>query len=195
MNLSRNVDDVEISRNDCRPEIRENSRAKTRPNPGTRDEYSDSEQFVPPLLSMTDDLSRRSPPMAVASSLPEMVSARVIFCGEKPAIQCGSEVPTALESVDEIDRTLMARQKIADTLCPMTLSEILQELPRLTEEERQELREVLDGYDPEREHAWAQLAKERFQGIKAGERITVDGDEVLAEGRRLKSRLNSELTL
>jgi len=140
MNLSRNVDDVEISRNDCRPEIRENSRAKTRPNPGTRDEYSDSEQFVPPLLSMTDDLSRRSPPMAVASSLPEMVSARVIFCGEKPAIQCGSEVPTALESVDEIDRTLMARQKIADTLCPMTLSEILQELPRLTEEERQELR-------------------------------------------------------
>ena len=98
MNLSRNVDDVEISRNDCRPEIRENSRAKTRPNPGTRDEYSDSEQFVPPLLSMTDDLSRRSPPMAVASSLPEMVSARVIFCGEKPAIQCGSEVPTALES-------------------------------------------------------------------------------------------------
>ena len=77
----------------------------------------------------------------------------------------------------------------------MTLSEILQELPRLTEEERQELREVLDGYNPEREHAWAQLAKERFRGIKAGERITVDGDEVLAEGRRLKSRLNSELTL
>ena len=111
MNLSRNVDDVEISRNDCRPEIRGNSRAKTRPDPGTRDEYGflypkktkvldpvDPEQFVPPLLSMTDDLSRRSPPMAVASSLPEMVSARVIFCGEKPAIQCGSEVPTALES-------------------------------------------------------------------------------------------------
>ena len=45
----------------------------------------------------------------------------------------------------------------------MTLAEILQELPRLTEEERQELREVLDGYDPERERAWAQLAKERFR--------------------------------
>jgi len=70
----------------------------------------------------------------------------------------------------------------------MTLSEILQELPRLTEEERQELREVLDGYDPEREHAWAQLAKERFRGIKAGERITLDGDEVLAEGRRLAQK-------
>jgi ribosome recycling factor len=82
----------------------------------------------------------------------------------------------------------MTRQKIADTLSPMTLSEILQELPRLTEEERQELREVLDGYDPEREHALAQLAKERFRGIKAGERITVDGDEVLAEGRRLAQK-------
>jgi hypothetical protein len=45
----------------------------------------------------------------------------------------------------------------------MTLSEILQQLPRLTEEERQELREVLDGYDPERERAWVQLAKERFR--------------------------------
>ena len=70
----------------------------------------------------------------------------------------------------------------------MTLSEILQELPRLTEEERQELREILDGYNPEREHAWAQLAKERFRGIKAGERTTVDGDEVLAEGRRLAQK-------
>jgi len=68
----------------------------------------------------------------------------------------------------------------------MTLSEILQELPRLTED--QELREVLDGYDPEREHAWTQLAKERFRGIEAGERITVDGDEVLVEGRRLAQK-------
>ena len=70
----------------------------------------------------------------------------------------------------------------------MTLSEILQELPSLTEEERQELREVLEGYDSERERAWAQLAKERLQGIKAGERPTVDGDEVLAEGRRLAQK-------
>ena len=75
----------------------------------------------------------------------------------------------------------------------MTLSEILQELPRLTED--QELREVLDGYDPEREHAWAQLAKERFRGIKAGERITVDGDEVLAEGGRLARKQAQAVSL
>ena len=82
----------------------------------------------------------------------------------------------------------MTRQNVGATLRSMTLSEILQQLPKLTEEERQELREVLDGYDPERERAWAQLAKERFQGIKAGERKTVDGDEVLAEGRRLAQK-------
>jgi hypothetical protein len=70
----------------------------------------------------------------------------------------------------------------------MTLSEILQELPRLSEEERQELREVLEAYDPDRERAWTRLAKERLQGIKAGERKTVDGDEVLAEGRRLAQK-------
>src|SRR6516165_6196906 len=70
------IDDVEISRNDCRPEIRENSRAKTRPDPGTRDEYGflypkktkvldpvDSEQFVPSstLEVLTLDTKRHGP--------------------------------------------------------------------------------------------------------------------------------------
>jgi hypothetical protein len=82
----------------------------------------------------------------------------------------------------------MTRQILGGTLRPMSLSEILQDLPRLTEAERQELREVLDSYDPERERAWAQLAKERFRAIKAGERKTLDGDEVLAEGRRLAQK-------
>ena len=77
----------------------------------------------------------------------------------------------------------------------MSLSEILQELPGLTEEERQELQEVLDGYDPERERAWAQLANERFRAIKAGEKKTVDGDEVLAEGRRPSSKASSAVSL
>ena len=67
----------------------------------------------------------------------------------------------------------------------MTLPEILQALPSLSKEERRELREALEGYDPERERAWVQLAKERLRGIQAGKRIMVDGDDVLAEGRRL----------
>jgi hypothetical protein len=88
----------------------------------------------------------------------------------------------------ELKQTLMTRQILGGTLRSMSLSEILQDLPRLTEAERQELREVLEGYDPERERAWAQLAKERFRAIKAGERKTLDGDEVLAEGRRLAQK-------
>ena len=47
----------------------------------------------------------------------------------------------------------MTRQILGGTLRSMSLSEILQDLPRLTEAERQELREVLEGYDPERERA------------------------------------------
>jgi hypothetical protein len=74
----------------------------------------------------------------------------------------------------------------------MTLSEILQEVARLPEEERRELRAVLEGYEPERERAWAQLAQERLRGIKAGKRETIDGDRVLAEGRRLAQKQAQE---
>ena len=74
----------------------------------------------------------------------------------------------------------------------MTLSESLQALPRSTEEERQELREVLEGYDPARERPWTQLAKQRLRDIKAGERTTVAGDGVLAEGRWLAQKQSSE---
>ena len=70
----------------------------------------------------------------------------------------------------------------------MTLSEILEALPSLTNEERQELRMVLDSFDPGREQAWVELAKERLRGIKVGERKTVDGDEVLSEGRKMAQK-------
>jgi hypothetical protein len=42
----------------------------------------------------------------------------------------------------------------------MSFTEILQELPKLTEAERQELREWLDGYDPALESQWVRIAKE-----------------------------------
>jgi hypothetical protein len=107
----------------------------------------------------------------------------VLDLGHKP-----EEFLPASNLLPESKQTLMARQILGGTLLSMSLSEILQDLPRLTEAERQELREVLDSYDPERERAWAQLAKERLRAIKAGERKTVDGDEVLAEGRRLAQK-------
>lgn len=44
----------------------------------------------------------------------------------------------------------------------MSLKEILDGLPDLTDEERARLQEELDAFSPDREHAWAQIAQERL---------------------------------
>jgi hypothetical protein len=62
----------------------------------------------------------------------------------------------------------------------MSLAEILEELPKLTEEERDELRSRLDEYDPG--FLWV-------RGIESGERETIPADQVIAEGRRLVQEL------
>ena len=63
----------------------------------------------------------------------------------------------------------------------MSLAEILEELPKLTEEERDELRSRLDEYDP----VFLSILQERVRGIESGERETIPADQVIAEGRRL----------
>ena len=65
------------------------------------------------------------------------------------------------------------------------LVEIQQAIEQLTAEEKQELREWLEGDIAEVEAQWLSEAKERLRGIKAGERTTIDAFEVLAEGRRI----------
>jgi len=70
----------------------------------------------------------------------------------------------------------------------MSFTEILQELPKLTEAERQELREWLDGYDPALESEWVRIAKERINQIDAGIE-PLDGDKVLEEMRQLAKQL------
>jgi hypothetical protein len=67
----------------------------------------------------------------------------------------------------------------------MSLAEILAELPKLTEEERDELRSRLDEYDPE----FLAILQERVRGIQSGERRTVPADQVIAEGQRLAQKL------
>jgi hypothetical protein len=67
----------------------------------------------------------------------------------------------------------------------MSLAEILEELPKLTEEERDELRSRLDEYDPE----FLAVLQERVRGIESGERETIPVDQVIAEGRRLAQEL------
>ena len=71
----------------------------------------------------------------------------------------------------------------------MSFTEILQELPRLSEGERQELREWLDGYDPAMEREWAAIAQERIRQIKSGEVAPLDGEQVLKEMRQLAKQL------
>jgi hypothetical protein len=67
----------------------------------------------------------------------------------------------------------------------MSLAEILEELPKLTEEERDELRSRLDEYDP----GFLAVLQERASGIESGERETIPVDQVIAEGRRLAQEL------
>jgi hypothetical protein len=67
----------------------------------------------------------------------------------------------------------------------MSLAEILEELPKLTEEERDELRSRLDEYDP----GFLSILQERVRGIESGERETIPADQVIAEGRRLEASI------
>ena len=67
----------------------------------------------------------------------------------------------------------------------MSLAEILEQLPKLTEEERDELRSRLDEYDP----GFLSILRERVRGIESGERETILADQVIAEGRRLAQEL------
>jgi hypothetical protein len=71
----------------------------------------------------------------------------------------------------------------------MSFTDILQELPKLSEEERQELREWLDGYDPALEREWVRIAQERVRQIDSGDVTPLDGARVLAEMRELAKQL------
>ena len=71
----------------------------------------------------------------------------------------------------------------------MSFTDILQELPKLSEQERQELREWLDGYDPALETEWVRIAQERIRQIDSGEVTPLDGEGVLAEMRQLAKQL------
>jgi hypothetical protein len=70
----------------------------------------------------------------------------------------------------------------------MSFTDILRELPKLTESERQELREWLEGYDPAIESEWTRIAMERIRQLDAG-LAPLDGDQVLEEMRRLAKQL------
>ena len=71
----------------------------------------------------------------------------------------------------------------------MSFTDILQELPKLSEQERQELREWLDGYDPALEAEWVRIAQERIHQLNSGEVTLLDGEQVLTEMRELAKQV------
>src|SRR5271165_1919542 len=73
------------------------------------------------------------------------------------------------------------------------LTEIQKAIEELASEEKEELRDWLDGYDPAVEREWAAIAQERLRQIKSGEVAPLDGEQVVKEMRQLaKQLLNSE---
>jgi hypothetical protein len=66
-----------------------------------------------------------------------------------------------------------------------SLADILEELPKLTEEERDELRSRLDEYDL----GFLAILQERVRGLESWRTRTIPADQVIAEGRRLAQEL------
>ena len=67
----------------------------------------------------------------------------------------------------------------------ISLQEILDELPKLTEAERTRLQEELDAFSQSDERSWAEIAEERLRGIRAGEKKAIPAEEVFTKARNL----------
>jgi hypothetical protein len=65
----------------------------------------------------------------------------------------------------------------------MSLKEILDGLPNLTDEERVRLQEELDAFSPDQERARAKIAEERLRSIRSGEKKAIPAEEVFAKAR------------
>jgi hypothetical protein len=66
----------------------------------------------------------------------------------------------------------------------MSLNEILDELPKLSEEERQRLQEELDAFHPDHERELARIAQERVRELETGGTQAIAAEEVFAKARR-----------
>jgi hypothetical protein len=69
------------------------------------------------------------------------------------------------------------------------LTEIQKAIEELAPEEKDELRDWLDGFDTATEREWAAVAQERIRQIESGEVVPLDGEQVLKEMRQLAKQL------
>jgi hypothetical protein len=69
------------------------------------------------------------------------------------------------------------------------LAQIQKAIEELAQEEREELRDWLDGYDSATQREWVAIAQERRRQIESGEVAPLDGEQVLREMRQLAKQL------
>ena len=69
------------------------------------------------------------------------------------------------------------------------LTEIQKAIVEFAPEEKDELRDWLDGFDTATEREWAAVAQERIRQIESGEVVPLDGEQVLKEMRQLAKQL------
>src|SRR5260370_37372359 len=69
------------------------------------------------------------------------------------------------------------------------LTEIQKAIEELAPEEKEELRDWLDGYDPAVEREWGVIAPERLRQIKSGEGAPLDGGQGGKEMQTLASEI------
>ena len=69
------------------------------------------------------------------------------------------------------------------------LTEIQKAIEELAPEEKEELRDWLDGFDTATAREWVAVAQERIRQIESGEVAPLDGEQVLKEMRQLAKQL------
>jgi hypothetical protein len=69
------------------------------------------------------------------------------------------------------------------------LTEIQKAIEELAPEEKEELRDWLDGFNTATEREWVAVAQERIRQIESGEVAPLDGEQVLKEMRQLAKQL------
>jgi hypothetical protein len=66
----------------------------------------------------------------------------------------------------------------------MSLSEILRELPKLTDEERKHLQEELAAFHPDQDSELAAIAQERLRELETGYKQAIPSEAVFVKARR-----------
>src|SRR5260370_39684328 len=87
-------------------------------------------------------------------------------------------------------RTVRSSERVEPIHLSMSrVTEIQKAIEELAPEEKEELRDWLEGYDPTVEREWAASAQERLRQINSGEAAPLDGEQAGEEIGQLAEQL------